>query len=228
MLTGRKLALSLAFTVLVAVAFGMSCNGFFPPNSLTAISIQPPSPQIEVGAANAQTLQAWGTYEDNSRSQITSGVEWTSSDDTVISIGLTTGLATGENVGGQATITAAAQGLSATASATAYLGSVSDLQLCTGTYNTGLCPAGTVFISATNGGTQDYYAKATYDGAPVDVTTVATWTVTPTATSGSVTCDNSASPAVCTVEPQTAPTGNYTITVTYPGTTAVTATITLD
>ena len=75
MLTGRKLALTLAFTVLVALAFGVSCTGFFPKNSLTAISIQPPSPQIEVGSANSQTLQAWGTYQDNSRSQITSGVE---------------------------------------------------------------------------------------------------------------------------------------------------------
>ena len=30
MLTGRKMALTLAFTVLVALAFGAGCRGFFP------------------------------------------------------------------------------------------------------------------------------------------------------------------------------------------------------
>src|ERR1039458_1936890 len=34
MFTGRKLALTLAFTVLVAVAFGVSCGKFFQPNAL--------------------------------------------------------------------------------------------------------------------------------------------------------------------------------------------------
>jgi len=124
MLIGRKLGLTLGFTVLLALAFGVSCTGFFPPNSLSAVSIQPPSPQIQAGSTNAQTLEAWGTYQDGTRSQITSGVEWTSSSTppNVLTIGLTSGLATGAPPGGTATVTASAQGLSGTASATVYLG----------------------------------------------------------------------------------------------------------
>ncbi|MGB9233248.1 MAG: Ig-like domain-containing protein [Terriglobales bacterium] len=226
--TGKKLALLSAFAVLLVAAFGAGCKGFFQPNALESIAIQPPTPEVEVGQTTG--LQAWGTYEDNSRSQITSGVAWTSSGEgTTINVDPNTGdlsTPTG-SVGGTATITAAAQGLSATATATAYLGNVTDLQICTGTFNTGTCPAATWTLSATAGGTQDYYATAVSGGTTLDVTTVATWVVTPTATTGGVTCSNSASPAVCSVTAGTLPTGNYTITVTYPGTTPVTATITL-
>src|SRR6266436_7587776 len=39
MLTGRKLALTLAFTVLVALAFGAGCRGFFPKSVLQSLEI---------------------------------------------------------------------------------------------------------------------------------------------------------------------------------------------
>jgi hypothetical protein len=162
---------------------------------------------------------------DNKRSQIKSGVAWTSSDNDVVGIDPNTGVITGKGTGGTSTITAAAQGLSATATATSFLGNVSDLTICTGTFNTGACPASTWSISGTTGGTQNYYAKATSDAGPVDVTTVATWEVTPTTTAGGVSCDATSSPAVCTVEPQTTPTGPYVITVTYPNLPVVTANI---
>jgi hypothetical protein len=226
--SGKRLAIVAAFAVLLVAAFGAGCNGFFQPNALESIAIQPPTPSVEVGQTTS--LQAWGTYEDNSRSQITSGVSWSTSDPSTILVDTNTGLlsAPAGTTGGTATITAAAQGISATATATAFLGNLTDLQICTGNFNTGTCPAATWTISATNGGSQGYYATAVSSGTTLDVTTVATWTVTPTATTGSVTCSNTTSPAICTVEPQTAPTGNYTITVTYPGVTAATATITLD
>src|SRR5882762_7013146 len=175
MLTGRKLALTLAFTALVALAFGAGCRGFFPKNSLSSIAIQPPSPQVQVGQSTG--LQAWGTYQDNNKSQLTSGVVWTTSNNQTVSINPNTGEITGEGSGGTATITAAAQGISATAQATAFLGNVTGLTVCTGTFNTGTCPASTWTISGTVGGTQNYYAKATSNGTIVDVTTVATWTV---------------------------------------------------
>ncbi len=104
MLTGRKLALTLAFTVLVALAFGAGCRGFFPKNSLSSIAIQPPSPQVQVGQSTG--LQAWGTYQDNSKSQLTSGVVWTTSNNQTVSIDPNTGEITGEGSGGTATITA--------------------------------------------------------------------------------------------------------------------------
>jgi hypothetical protein len=112
MLTGRKLALTLAFTVLVAVAFGVSCKGFFQGNTLQTVAIQPSSLNIQVTAT--QQFSAWGTYLDGTRSQITSGVVWTSSSpDVTITAG---GLATAQIVTtSAATITGSAQGLNGTA-----------------------------------------------------------------------------------------------------------------
>jgi trimeric autotransporter adhesin len=229
MFTGRKLPLTLAFAVLVAVAIGLSCNGFFTDPTLSSLAIQPPSPQVQVGDGNSITLQAWGTYNDNSRSQIKSGVAWSSSGQgTTVDVDPNTGVMTGVGSGGTATITASAQGISGTAQATAFLGNVSGLTLCSGTYDTGSCPATTPIIKGLSGGMQNYYAKAVSNGTKVDVTTVATWSVAPTATTGSVTCDASTSPAVCAVAQQTTPTGSYVITVTYPGVNPVTATITVN
>jgi hypothetical protein len=230
MLTGRKLALTLAFTILVALAFGVSCTGFFPKNSITALSIQPPSPQIQVGTANSQTLQAWGTFQDNTRSQITSGVQWTSSDSNVLQIGPTTGVATGVGTGGTATVTAAAQGLSTTATATVFLGNITGFQVCMGTFGaTTSCSNGSsplvwnvnVTSASVN---QTFVSQGTANGAPLDFTTASTWTVE-SSISSSITCATSASPASCTVA-QGATAGTYTITVTY-GTGSSTSTATI-
>ncbi len=224
---GKRLPLTLAFGVLVAAAIGAGCHGFFPPNSLTAIAIQPPTPQVEVG--QSMGLQAWGTYQDNSHSQITSGVAWSSSgQETTVDIDPNTGVITGVGVGGTATITAAAQGYSATATATSYLGNVTGLTVCTGFFDTGTCPASTWTVKGTVGGSQSYYAKATSAGTVVDVTTVATWSVSPGTSTGTIACVASTSPASCTLTPPVTPTGPYVITVTYPGTTPVTANITVD
>lgn len=223
MFTGRKLALTLAFTVLVALAFGVSCRGFFPPNSLTAIAIQPPTVQIEIGPTFAQTLQAWGTYQDNTRSQLMSGVEWTSSDNTVVQIGLTSGVATGVGTGGQATITASAQGLSGTAQATAYLGAITGFQVCKGTFgNTTSCSSGSnpLVWDATNAGTTTptatFIAQANNPSPPpalLDLTTASTWTVVGSATG--IQCTNAGvSPETCTVTEKT-PNNTYPVTVTY-------------
>ena len=112
MLTGRKLALTLAFTVLVALAFGASCKGFFPGNTLQSVAIQPSTLDFQVTAT--QQFSAWGTYLDGTRSQITSGVVWTSdSPDVTITAG---GLASALIVtSAAATITGSAQGLDGTA-----------------------------------------------------------------------------------------------------------------
>ena len=227
MFTGRKLPLTLSFVVLVGLALTVSCKGFFTDPTLNTIAIQPPTPQVEVDHSIA--LQAWGTYSDNTRKQIKSGVAWTTSDHNIVDIDPNTGQITGKGNGGTATITAAAQGLSATATATSFLGNVSNLQVCTGVFNTNGtgCPAATWSVSGQGGGTQDYYARVTTDTGPVDVTTVATWDVTPATTAGGVTCDGTATPAVCTVLPQTLPAGGtiYTITVAYPNLPSVTANI---
>ena len=78
--SGKKLPLTIAFTVLLVAAFGVGCKNFFQPNTLESVAVQPSSASINVNQTQAFSL--WGTYEDNSRSQITSGVVWTTSDST--------------------------------------------------------------------------------------------------------------------------------------------------
>ncbi|MGA2356722.1 MAG: hypothetical protein ABSG02_19685 [Terriglobales bacterium] len=228
MLSGRKLALTLVFTGLVAIGAGVSCRGFFQNPTISSIAIQPPTPNVEVGAANAQTLQAWGTYSDGSRSQITSGVSWSSSDTAVIEINQNTGLATGEGSGGSATITAAAQGLSATASATAYLGTIANFELCMGTFAAPTnCSANLTWnaTGASSGNpTETFIAEGNSGGTEFDLTTGSTWTVVTQPTQGLISCtNNGASPETCIVN-ESSTSGTYAVTVTY-GTTSATLTI---
>jgi len=160
MLSGRKLALTLVFTGLVAVATGVSCKGFFPANTLTAVSIQPPSINLDVNAQ--QEFTAWGTYQDNSRSQITSGVVWGSDSPSVtITAG---GSATAVSVTtSSATITGSAQGLSGTATVT-VIGNVTSITATSSsstivadgnpvTFTFAGNPGPPAFVTAGNGGT---------------------------------------------------------------------------
>lgn len=201
-----KVCSSFIAMLLLAVILS-SCKGFFTKPTLSSISIQPPSPLVEVG--KTENLQAWGTYSDDSRSQITSGVVWSTSDLSTVSIDTSSGVISGEGTGGTATITAAAQGLSSTATATSYLGTISNFEICHGTFDTGTCPASTWSLT-TSGGYENFYAKGTYNGSAVDLTTSATWTPS----NSNISCDNSSSPATCTVSSGIS-SGTYTITVTY-------------
>ncbi len=200
MLSGRKLALTLAFTVLVALAFGISCSGFFPPNSLVSLAVQPPSPDIQLGQTT--TLTAYGTYQDNTRQLVTSGVAWSSSDPTVLSINQTTGVADGVGLG-TATVTASAQGISGTASATVFL-NITSLTV---------KPTSWTFSGA-QGGTTDPGFVVTANGN-TDVTSSAIFTSSNTTY---ITCVNGTDPVVCTAIAGTQA-GQYTITVSYTGST---------
>ena len=104
MLTGRKLALTLAFTALVALAFGAGCRGFFPKAKLTAVGITPANQTITVIAPNnTKQFSAVGTFDDGNSGS--TPVTWSSSPTTVASIDTNSGLATAVGVG-TATITA--------------------------------------------------------------------------------------------------------------------------
>jgi hypothetical protein len=155
MWTGRKLALTLAFTVLIALAAGVSCRGFFQPNTLETVTLQPPSLDIGVGAT--QQFTAYGTYEDGTRAQITSGVVWTTSDSVDVPI-TTAGLLTAVNVTAAAvTITGSAQGLSGTATVS-VVGEVTSI--------TGTESAGTITAS----GNPVYFTFAATPGPPAFIT----------------------------------------------------------
>jgi len=219
-----------AFAGLLIIAFGAGCNGFFVNPTLCTLAIQPPTPSVEVGSNLA--LQAWGNYSDGSRSQLTSGVAWTSSEPSVIAVGSNSGnmSAPANSTGGTATITAAAQGISATADATSYLGNITNFQVCEGTFNTGTCPVTNWDMSAAAGGTQDFYVVGTANNTVYDLTTATTWTLSSN-DSGAITCTNSSSPGSCAVTASTTTTptgqGTFTVTITYGTSNSTSFTITI-
>jgi hypothetical protein len=219
MFTGRKLALTLAFTVLIALAAGVSCKDFFQPNSLESIAVQPPSPDILL--SQTTNLQAYGTYQDNTRSLITSGVAWSSSDPSTVSIDQNTGLATAVSIG-TATITASAQGLSGTASATVFI-TVTSISIAPATNSiTGLSGTTTTPFVVTVNGSTNVSSSATLtaylNGVASSVVTCTYETSDPNGGSGGA-------GQYCTASAATAGTV-FQIIATYTGTT-LTATATL-
>ena len=215
MLTGRKLALRLAFTVLVALTFGVSCRGFFPKPVLQSIAINPTAPQVNVG--KTQTLQLFGTYDNGTRSQVTSGVSWSAVPTSVATV-TGTGSATLTGVAsGSATITASAQALSATATAT-VIGNVTSI-----TVNP---TSGNVKVGGSTGAP---FTFAGTPGPPAFITANNGGTLVITPADGKITCtvsvDKSSNPdELCTAI--TGATSSYTIVITYPSPTGGTVTST--
>jgi plastocyanin len=213
MLTGRKLALTLAFTVLVAVAFGVSCRGFFTKPVLQSIAINPTAPEVNVG--DTENLQVYGTYDDGTRSALTSGVSWSSDTPSVATV---TGTGTGVLEGlspGSANITASAQALSAGASATVILEGAT--LAVTPKSNSVKQGSSVTFTFTGKAGTQT-----------VDITTDNGGTLTITPTTTDLTCVATSGIEVCTAD-QTTQMQQYTLTMTYTGATnSAVATLTVD
>ncbi|MFY9648109.1 MAG: Ig-like domain-containing protein [Terriglobales bacterium] len=206
MFKGRKLPLTLVFAGMLLVAFGAGCRGFFVPPTLTSIAINPTAP--EVGIGDTTSLQVYGTYNDGSRSIVTTGVGWSSSTPSVATV-VGTGGATLTGVSsGTTTITASAQALSATASATVF-GNVSSIT-----------------VSPTNqtvtiGDTGVYFTFAATPGPPYFITTGngGTLAITNAANDGLVTCTSSTNssndPAELCIANSGA-VGPYSLVMTYP------------
>jgi hypothetical protein len=161
MLSGRKLALTLVFTGLIAVAAGVSCRGFFVSPTLQSIAVSPGTAQV--GISQQATLQVYGTYSDGSRSVVTSGVSWSADPLGVVTL-VGTGSVTITGVAvGSTTLTADAQALTSTASAT-VIGNVTTITASptSGTVTAGdpgipisfaATPGPPTFITTGNGGT---------------------------------------------------------------------------
>src|ERR1700727_299768 len=81
---GKKLPLTIAFTVLLVAAFGAGCKGFFQPPTLTSITINPIGPTVQVGSD--VSLTAFGVNSEGTGATLTSGVSWSSSDPTIAQI----------------------------------------------------------------------------------------------------------------------------------------------
>src|SRR5579864_5976068 len=89
----QKLRLICAFAALASLALAVSCRGFFVNPTLTGVSVGPSGVTLVVN----QTFQmtATGTYSDGKPKTLTSGVVWSSSEPTVVSVGQTSGIVTG-------------------------------------------------------------------------------------------------------------------------------------
>ena len=196
-----------AFAVLGIMALAASCRGFFVNPTLTAITISPTSPQVEVG--NNAALSVYGTYNDGSTGQVTTGVSWSSSDPSVASFANpTSNLLQGVSLG-TATITASAQAVSGTASATVYLGGISALSVSP--------TSGTATVSTSQTATFAYTATSSGGTQPITTSNGGILTITPS--TSYVTCTPSGNDEICSAT--TGVTfGTYSVTMTYPGTSA--------
>jgi hypothetical protein len=214
MFTGRKLALTFAFTALVALAFGVSCRGFFPKPILQSIAINPTAPQVNVD--KTVNLQLFGTFDDGSRSPVTSGVGWSIVPTSVATIA-GTGSATLTGVtSGSATITASAQALSATATAT-VIGNVTAITVSPASGN------------AKIGGQPVPFTFAATPGPPSFITADNGGTLTITPPDGNITCavsmDTNNNPdEQCTAGSNANTTTPYQLVMTYPSPTGGTVT----
>jgi len=114
--TKQRLRMAALIAALTTLALALSCTGFFPPEQLGTITIEPAAPTVPLGGTTQ--LHAYGTNTDNTPAgDITGKVTWSSNSGTVsVSSG---GLLTGNDLSTTpATITANYQTISATASAT--------------------------------------------------------------------------------------------------------------
>jgi hypothetical protein len=210
-----KLRLTGALAALALLALAVSCRGFFQNPTLTSIAISPTAPQVAINTQLSPALQVFGTYDDGSRSQVKTGVSWSSSAPTIASVDPNSGVLTGVSLG-TATITASAQALSATASATTYLSGISSITVTPTT--------GTISLAGTS--TTPFTFTALVNGTQVDITTDNGGVLTLSPTTSDIICSPSGNSEVCTGDGSETP-GTYSVTMTYPGTNAsATATIT--
>ena len=206
-----KLRWMSAIAVLAAMALAVSCKGFFVNPTLTSIAVSPTAPQVEQG--KTLQLQVFGTYDDGTRSQVKSGVSWSSGTPAVATIDANTGILTGVSTG-TSTITASAQALSSTATATVFnvINSIA------------INPTS---ASVTSGQSQSFTVSAVSNGTTLNLTSAATLTAQQNGTVASAvqcTYDSATQAQVCTTTSGT--TGVYQIVASYSGSN-LTATATL-
>ncbi len=153
-----------AFVALAALALTASCTGFFVNPTLTGVTI---GPQATLTLNQSIQMSATGTYTDGSQKQLTSGVTWSSSDSSAVSI-TAGGLATGVTIG-SATITGSA------GSCSACTGTTTVTVALQGVTSISVTPANQTLIPSGN----PVYFHAMANGA-TDITNPAdgtTWTV---------------------------------------------------
>jgi hypothetical protein len=204
----QKLRLLGAFAALASLALGASCRGFFVNPTLTAITISPSAPQVQVNSNVALTV--YGTYNDGSTGQVGSGVTWSSSEPSVASFSSpTSNLLQGFSLG-TTTITANAQAVSGTATATVFLGGISSITV---------SPTSGV-ASVQTGATATFTFTATASGSQIPITTSNGGILTITPATTFVTCAASGNSMICSAASGATVGTSYSVVMTYPGTSA--------
>lgn len=199
MVPKHKIQFFLSLTAVLMLGSTVSCTGFFVNPTLSSLTVGPNPLNLTQG--NKQQMTATGTFDDGTTKTLTSGVVWSSSDTTKVSI----------SNSGQ--VTAVSSG---SATVTAQSGTVSG----TGTVNVTLGNLTNVVINPTtatinSNGSQTFNALATVQGQSdkVDVSSTASWSSSP---SGIVTINNtSQTGAVAIVTTPPSRTTVITITATY-------------
>ncbi|MFZ0864629.1 MAG: Ig-like domain-containing protein [Candidatus Sulfotelmatobacter sp.] len=213
--TKQKLRVAGAVAALAFLALAVGCTGFFVNPTLTGVSVGPSGLTLNVNQTWQMT--ATGTYDDGSQKTLTSGVVWSSSDPTTVSVGQSSGMVTGLQTG-TSTITASSGGCTS----------------CTGTSSVTVVLSGVTSIlvspssqtAAPNG--SPAYFNATAQPGSININQSATWNIV----DSSGTNQNANFTISLTSSGEgflplsTATAGTYTIVVTYPGTN-ITGTATL-
>ena len=203
----KKLRLIGVFATLLTFAFAVGCKGFFVNPTLTAVSVGPQNLQLNLN--QQATMSATGTYSDGSQKTITSGVTWSSTNSSAVSVGQTSGQVTGVAIG-SATISASAGSCAACSGSTTVTVALQGVTSITVTPSTQTITRGgsQVFFTALANGSTDITNPA--DGT--------TWTVVDS-TGADQTSNFSPSFTAGTGEGFTASTslnaGNYTVRATY-------------
>lgn len=212
MFTGRKLGLTLAFAVLVVVAFGVSCHGFFVNPTMASFVISPTNPTVPLGGT--QQMHAFGTDTDNQpMGDVTRQITWSSKANGTISIGSadipgsTPGLLTGVALSPSAVeIDANYQALTmVTTNATVCVEGGSNFKVTTVPSSPSVVEGGTISFSAST--------DATVDGVPtdgIDITSSVVWSSSNTSV---FTIVGGTDPVIGTANATTA--GTSTITASY-------------
>jgi hypothetical protein len=224
---GKKLPLTIAFTVLLVAAFGAGCKGFFQPPTLTSLNISPTSPTVLLGSTTS--VSAFAVNSNGEGSTLTSGVSWSSGTPSVAAItgACATGPCGGATVSGLAigtsVLTASIENVTNTATLTVFI-NVSSMTIAPQSQT----------ISQLGGTTSSPYIVTVQPGS-VDISSSATLTPYLNGTqSSNVTCvydvsepnGGSGGPGIYCTDNDTGATGSYQLIATYTGT-SVTATASL-
>jgi hypothetical protein len=146
----KNLRLFGSFAILLTLAVAAGCKGFFVNPTLTSVTV---GPQATLNINQAIQMSATGTYSDGTQKTLNSGVTWSSSDSTAVSI-TPSGLATGLTIG-SATITGSAGSCSActgTTTVTVALQGVTQVTVTPGSQSVTI-GGNPVFFHATANGT---------------------------------------------------------------------------